>query len=95
MARPKLMPVYPVPDVHRAPPMVDAETLTQKSRDPAYAAGYCAGCRFAVDCATFDELDHLATGARTCNLTSPWLRGWFDAVTEFWAEMNNTVLTTA
>jgi hypothetical protein len=101
-SKPSLMVCYPIPDVHDAPPrtagslpIVTTERLQRDTTkaSAAYCEGHASGQRWAVEAASFADLERMALESRSPFFVAPaWLRGFADAVAEMWADMNSVAL---
>src|SRR4051812_14113163 len=95
------IPYTPIPDVHNTRlslPVVTAERLQRETSkvSSAYCEGYASGQRFAVEAASFADLERFAADARSPFTVLPaWTRGFVDAVVELWQEMSGAPIGTA
>lgn len=75
--------VYPIPS--------PADLERPKPEQAAYGNGYAAGETWALELATFVDLEQLEEAARQpWFVAAPWIRGFVDGALRTWRDMGET-----
>jgi hypothetical protein len=83
------LPYCPIPDLHERPAGLAVVELRQIGPDhPEYAAGFQAGVHWALEMATFTDLERIEAAANSpAFVAPPFVRGFVDGALASWEEL--------